>query len=167
MQCEPVGRPADPGGARRGAAPDPACASDLVPPEDPDRDRGEGGGEGEQDADRGQRGRRALPARHDVLHPGDQVPQHGGTSRYPNTRSRDHEMTHVPEKCGNQALRDRLDDPARASAGQLVRPGRLAGFFPGVGGQVSQRPFDFLPDPAEGDAEHALAALEQVDYLVG
>ena len=36
-----------------------------------------------------------------------------------------------------------------------------------LAGQLGQRPLDLAPDPADRDAEHALAALDQVDDLVG
>jgi Kdo2-lipid IVA lauroyltransferase/acyltransferase len=67
----------------------------------------------------------------------------------------------MPQKVGG------LPDSARAAAGQFVGPGRMAGFFTRVGGQISQRALDLLPHPAERDPEHALAALQQVHDLVG
>src|SRR5215813_12310832 len=53
-------------------------------------------------------------------------------------------------------------DPA---AGQLISGGSglVAGPF---GGQLGQGAFNLLPDPAERDPEHALAALQQVHDLV-
>jgi hypothetical protein len=58
-------------------------------------------------------------------------------------------------------------DLARPAAGQLVWPHRQARLVLGpLGRQFGQRAFDFLPDPAERDAEDALATLQQVDDLI-
>src|SRR5690349_19652349 len=54
-----------------------------------------------------------------------------------------------------------------AASGELVTGvlGLVAGRA--LAGQVGERALDLAPDPADGDAEDALTALEQVDDLVG
>src|SRR5258707_11975356 len=71
------------------------------------------------------------------------------------------------DACRRKGAPSRLADSACPAAGELVGAGRTVGLFARVGGQVSQRALDLLPHPAERDPEHALAALQQVDDLVG
>src|SRR5229473_2997796 len=62
---------------------------------------------------------------------------------------------------------------AQAALGQVVVEVRSAwghrdqAVFGPDGGQFGQVSLDLAPDPAQRDAEHPLAALEQVDHLVG
>src|SRR5215472_10284372 len=60
----------------------------------------------------------------------------------------------------------RSDDLAGAVPGELVCSLAGGGVLAHVGGQVRERALDLLPDPPERDAEHALAALQQVDDFV-
>src|SRR5690625_1658427 len=53
-----------------------------------------------------------------------------------------------------------------AALGELVLHGRGAALG-ALGGQLGERALDLAPHPADGDAEHALATLDQVDDLVG
>ena len=50
--------------------------------------------------------------------------------------------------------------------GELVAGQLGLGLGGALGGQLGERALDLAPDPADGDAEDALAALEQVDDLV-
>src|SRR5215469_7472665 len=57
--------------------------------------------------------------------------------------------------------------PGRFRPG-FVRPGFVSGrlVWQIAGRKLGERAFDLLPDPAESDAEDALAALQQVDDFV-
>src|SRR5918996_909760 len=61
----------------------------------------------------------------------------------------------------------RSDDAGATAGGQLVAR-VLAGFLSGpLPRHLDQRGLDLAPHPADGDAEDALAALHEVDDLVG
>src|SRR5699024_3075498 len=53
------------------------------------------------------------------------------------------------------------------SCGQLIAGVLDVGIIGTLAGQLRERPLDLAPDTADRDPEYALAALQEVDHLVG
>src|SRR4051794_2967257 len=56
--------------------------------------------------------------------------------------------------------------PRGTAGGELVALGRDGLVLGALAGQLGQGALDLAPDAADGDAEHALTTLEEVDDLV-